>query len=372
MTEKDFYKILGIGRTATENEIKKAYRQLAMQYHPDRNPENKEAEERFKEISEAYQVLSDPQKRNNYDRFGRSGVKSAGFNNMGGFVDPFDIFRDVFGGGFGDIFGMGGVNRQNTFRKGSDVQIHLKLNLEEIAHGVRKKIKIKNYVVCTDCDGTGSTSGTSSTKCPSCQGRGETVFRQGFFAVSQTCQRCHGEGKIIESPCAPCHGEGRIKGESTVELDIPAGVASGHYLTVRNAGNVGPRGGPRGDVIVVIDEIQHEYFERHGDDILYNLFLGFTQVALGDEVEIPTLAGKVKISISPGTQSGKILRLRGKGIPNIETQRSGDQLLRILVYTPLKLNSKEKSLLEQLAQQPEMFPVKGDKTIFERIKEAIQ
>jgi molecular chaperone DnaJ len=371
MAEKDYYKILGVSRSATDNEIKKAYRQLAMQYHPDRNPGNKEAEEKFKEIGQAYQVLSDPQKKRVYDQFGESGMRSSGYSNMGGFVDPFDIFREVFGSGFGDIFGMGSSARHGSTKRGSDLQIHLKLTLEEIAQGVKKKVKIKSYIVCPECNGRGASSGSSLTTCPMCHGRGEMAFQQGFFTVSQTCPRCHGEGKIIEKPCIKCHGEGRVKGESTVEFDVPPGVANGHYLTIRNAGNVGTRNGSRGDVIVVIDEIPHDNFERHGDDLIYNLFLGFTQVALGDEVEVPTLTGKAKITISSATQSGKILRIRGKGIPNVQTRHAGDLLIRVIVYTPTKLNSAEKKLLEELAKQPGMFPEKGDKTFFERIKEAI-
>ncbi len=373
MSDKDYYKILGINRDADINTIKKSYRKLAMQYHPDKNPGDKAAEEKFKEIGEAYAVLSNPQKRRQYDQFGRAGMRGGGFSGFssGGFSDPFDIFREVFGGGFGDIFGMGGSRSRSTVRRGSDLQIRLKLSLEEIAQGVTKKIKIKKYVKCDSCKGSGANPGTSTTTCPMCHGSGEVAYRQGFFTVSQTCQRCGGEGKIIDRPCTTCNGSGRVHGEATIPVEIPAGVAEGQYLTIRHAGNVGPRGGPAGDVIVLIEEKEHEYFERHGDDIIYNFKLGFPQLALGDEVEVPTLTGKATIQIAPGTQSGKILRMRGKGIAHLNAHGNGDQLIRVLVWTPTKLSTKEKELLKQLAKQDNMYPPKDDKSFFERMKEAI-
>jgi len=374
MNNTDYYELLGVNRDSNTNEIKKAYRKLAMQYHPDKNPGDKNAEERFKEISEAYAVLSDPQKRHQYDQFGKAGMRGAGgFGGFeGGFVDPFDIFREVFGGGFGDIFGMGGSSRRRSVsKKGADLQIRLKLTLEEIHSGVKKKIKIKKYISCETCKGTGASPGTSFVTCQSCQGRGEVAYRQGFFTVTQTCQTCSGEGKIVEKPCSTCNGAGRTRGESTIDVEIPAGVAEGQYLTLRNAGNVGPNGGPNGDVIVVIEESPHEYFERHGDDIVYNLQVGFTQVALGEEIEVPTLNGKARINIAAGTQSGKILRMRGKGLPHLNSYGSGDQLIRVFVWTPTKLNAKSKEMLKQLSGHEEMFPKKDDKSFFERMKEAI-
>ncbi len=374
MSSIDYYELLGITRDSDTNEIKKAYRKLAMQYHPDKNPGDKSAEERFKEISEAYAVLSDPQKRRQYDQFGKAGMRGGGgFGGYeGGFVDPFDIFREVFGGGFGDIFGMGGSSRRRPVsKKGADLQIRLKMTLEEVYTGVKKKIKIKKYVSCETCKGSGASPGTSFATCHSCQGRGEVAYRQGFFTVTQTCQTCSGEGKIVEKPCSACNGGGRIRGESTIDVEMPAGVAEGQYLTLRNAGNVGPNGGPSGDVIVVIEESPHEYFERHGDDIVYNLQLGFTQAALGEEVEVPTLNGKARIQIAAGTQGGKILRMKGKGLPHLNSYGSGDQLIRVFVWTPTKLNAKSKEMLKQLANHEEMFPQKDDKSFFERMKEAI-
>jgi len=377
MPEEDYYTLLGVSRDADQNDIKKAYRKLAMQYHPDRNPDNKEAEDKFKKIGEAYAILSDPQKRAQYDRFGTAGARGAGgfgggFSG-GGFADPFDIFREVFGGGFADIFGMGGTSgrTRTAKRRGADLQLRLQLSLEEIAKGVKKKLKLKKQVACETCDGTGKSPGTSMVTCPSCQGRGEVAYRQGFFTVSQTCQRCSGEGQIVDRPCPTCHGDGRVRKETTLEVEIPAGIAEGQYITVRNEGNIGPRGGPQGDVLIIIEEKDHADFERHGDDIIYNLRLSFIQACLGDEVEVPTLTGKATITIPPGTQSGKILRMKGKGIPHLNSYKVGDELIKIHIWTPTKLGSKEKSLLKELASFDSMYPQKQDKSFFERMKEAI-
>ena len=372
MAEKDYYQLLGVSRDADLNTIKKEYRKLAMEFHPDKNKGNKEAEEKFKEISQAYAILSDPQKRRQYDQFGADGMRGGGgFSGFGGFTDPFDIFKEVFGGGFGDIFGTSGGGRARaSSRRGSDLQIRLKLSLEEIASGAQKTIKLKKQINCPDCNGQGAQRGTQKVSCPACHGSGEVAFRQGFFTVSQTCQRCGGEGQIIDRPCHSCNGDGRVRGEEQIEVDIPAGVAEGQYLTVRNKGNIGPRGGPSGDVIVIIEEMKHDLFERHGDDIVYNLHLGFSQLALGDEVEVPTISGSAKITISPGTQSGKILRMRGKGIPHLNSHSAGDQLIRVLVWIPTKLGLEEKELIEKLSASGKMYPHKDDKNIFERMKEA--
>lgn len=371
MDEKDYYKILGLSRDVNINDIKKAYRKLAMEYHPDKNPGNKKAEEKFKEIGEAYAILSDPQKRRQYDQFGHVGSRAGGGFEWGGFQDPFDIFREVFGGGFADIFGMGGGAPRTTVRRGRDLQIRLKLDLEEIASGVAKKIKLKKLVRCEKCDGSGSKEGTTPITCQQCHGRGEVAYRQGFFTVSRTCGHCQGEGKVIEHFCFLCNGDGVQKSEETISVDVPAGVAEGQYITVRNAGNAGPRNGPNGDVIIVLEENSHKYFERHGNDIVYDLKLSFGQVAIGDEVEVPTLTGKAKISIASGTQSGKILRMRGKGIPYLNSSGSGDQLIRVSVYTPTKLSTKDEKLIRELSQSENMYPAKGDRDFFRRMKEAI-
>ncbi len=370
MSEKDYYEILGVSREADQNEIKKAYRKLAMEYHPDRNPGDKDAEERFKEIGVAYAVLSDPQKRAEYDRFGRSGMRGGGFSGFGGFADPFDIFREVFGGGFGDIFGMGQTVRRSGKQRGADLQLQLELSLEEIARGVSKKVKIKKHVVCEECGGRGTGGGAAMVTCPACQGHGQVAYRHGFFTVSQTCRRCNGEGQIIDRPCNACRGEGRLRREVTLEIDVPAGMSQGQYLTLRGQGNAGPRGGPQGDILVFIREKEHPHFTRHGDDILYDLYISFPQAALGAEVEVPTLDGKAKITVPAGTQNGKILRMKGKGIPQLNSYRTGDQLIKVHVWIPTKLGSKEKRLLEELAQFDSLKPNREDKSFFDRMKEA--
>ena len=375
MTKRDFYEILGLSKDATENEVKKAYRKLAMEYHPDRNPGSKDAEQKFKEASEAYEVLKDPQKRQRYDQFGHSGLKGGFGGFEGGFdFDVGDALRTFMSDfGFGDIFGMGRSNRRGSRqRRGRDLQLQLKLTLEEIASGVEKKIKLKKMILCDVCDGRG---GQSTTTCLQCQGSGEV--RQvsqsilGQFVNITPCPRCHGVGTILKDPCNSCGGEGRVQGERIITVDIPAGVSSGNYITVRGEGNAGPNGGPSGDAIIIIDEAEHEHFERHGDDILYHLPLSFTQVALGADVEVPTLDGKSKLSIQAGIQANKILRMRGKGISRLRDHGRGDQLVRIVVWTPTKLSADDKKLLRELAKSENLDPPKNDRSFLRKMKEAI-
>ncbi len=375
---RDYYEILGISKNADTNEIKKAYRKLAMQYHPDKNPNNKQAEEQFKEVSEAYEVLKDPEKRRRYDQFGQSGLK-GGFNGFGGFdFDLGDALRTFMSAGFGfsDFFGTSTQTRsRRTKIKGSDLQIRLELRLEEIAVGATKKIKLKRYVKCETCDGSGLSKGSLPENCPLCHGSGEirqasrTIFGQ-FINVT-TCSECGGEGKIIKDPCPACNGEGRVKADNTISINIPAGVTSGNYISLRGEGHCGPRGGPAGDAIVLIEEQEHDYFERHGDDILYDLYLSFSQVALGEEVEVPTLNGKARLTIASGTQCGKILRMRGKGIQHLNYHGKGDQLVRVLVWTPTKLSEQEKKMFRELAESERLKPPKGDKSFFRKVKEAL-
>ncbi len=372
----NYYEILGISRDADANEIKKAYRKLAMEFHPDRNPDNTEAEEKFKKIGEAYAVLSDPQKRAEYDRFGTTGRSAGGgFGGFsGGYADPFDIFREVFGGGFGDMFGMGGSaggRRRSTVRRGSDLQVRLKLSLEEIASGTSKKIKIKKLNTCETCSGEGVKPGSSRQTCPVCHGHGEVAYRQGFFSVSQTCSNCRGQGTVIQDPCSDCQGEGRVRSEAVIEVEIPAGISEGQYLTLRGKGNVGPNAGPAGDVLVMIEEKKHEYFERHGDDIVYHLQLSFPQAALGDDIKVPTLKGQATLNIPEGTQSGKILRMKNKGIPHLSSHGTGDQLIKIHVFIPTKLGTDEKEIIKKLAEYQSMAPNKDSKSFFEKIKQAM-
>jgi molecular chaperone DnaJ len=377
MTQRDYYEVLGLERGASADDIKKAYRKMAMKYHPDRNQGDQDAELRFKEASEAYEVLKDPQKRQRYDRFGHEGVK-GGFDGFAGFdFDLSDALRTFMseGFGFGDVFAGSRTGSRTRRYRGADLQLQLPLTLEEITSGVKKTIKLKKWIVCDVCSGSGGASGDAYMTCLQCQGAGEvrnvsqSLFGQ--FVNITSCPRCNGEGKVLKDPCKNCSGDGRIEGEGVLNVDIPAGVATGNYITVRGEGNIGPRGGPAGDVIVLIEEKEHEYFERHGDDVLYDLPLSFSQAALGTEVEVPTLGGKAKLMIPAGTQSHKILRMRNKGIPRLQGHGRGDQMVRVIVWTPTKLSAKEKEMLEELASGEHMHPPRGGRGFFNRVKEAI-
>ncbi|MFZ2322638.1 MAG: molecular chaperone DnaJ [Ignavibacteriaceae bacterium] len=363
MAKKDYYEILGVSRDASKDDLKKAYRKLAMQYHPDRNPGDKESEEKFKEAAEAYEILSNDDKRARYDRFGAEGVRGNGFGSQG-FSDINDIFShfsDIFGGGssiFDDFFGSGsqrGRQRRGTGTPGSDLRLNLKLTLEEISEGVSKKIKIKKQVKCDKCNGSGAEAGTSKKTCPICNGSGEikSVSRSVFgqFVNIQPCSNCNGEGEVVDTPCKKCMGDGRISDEVTVNIDVPAGVHEGSYMTLRGEGNAGKRGGHPGDIIVVFKEQEHEYFIREEDDIIYDLIISFPEAALGTEVDVPTLNGKARLKIDSGTPSGKLLKMRDKGIKHLNHAGRGDQIVRISVDVPKKINSKEKELLKQLSEQ---------------------
>lgn len=366
MGKRDYYEILGVQRSATKEELKKAYRKLAMQFHPDRNPDDKEAEEKFKEAAEAYEILNDDNKRARYDTYGHDGVRGNGFGSQG-FSDINDIFShfsDIFGGGGGSIFDdfFGGTSQRGRGRKrgsgvpGSDLRVTIKLTLEEIAEGVTKKIKLKKQVKCDSCGGNGSEGGKSTKTCSVCQGSGEikTVSRSVFgqFVNIQPCTNCDGDGVVVDNPCKKCMGDGRIAEEVTVKVDAPAGVSEGNYMTMRGEGNAGKRGGHAGDLIVVFQELPHEYFNREGDDIIYDLFISYPDAALGSEVEVPTLTGKAKLKTDAGVQNGKLLKMRDKGIKHLNHGGRGDQIVRINIEVPKKLNSKEKDLLKELASQP--------------------
>lgn len=366
MAKRDYYEVLGVSRDASEEEIRKAYRKLAMQYHPDRNPGNKEAEEKFKEAAEAYEVLSNAEKRAKYDRYGHSGLRGGedyrGFENVN---DIFSHFSDIFGGAFGgssifdDFFGTGTSQRTRERTRGtpgSDLKITLKLTLEEIATGTTKKVKIKKYNKCETCNGTGARASSGYRTCTQCNGTGEVrqVSRSifGQFVNITTCKNCGGTGKVIAEPCPTCSGDGRVYGETTIKINVPPGVYDGSYMTLRGEGNAGKNGGTAGDIIVVFQEQPHQYFTREGDNVIYELMISYPEAVLGTEVEVPTLTGKAKLKIEPGTQPGKFLKMREKGIPHLNSHGAGDQLVKINIHVPKNVTAKEKELLKELQKMP--------------------
>lgn len=387
MSKRDYYEILGVPRSASRDDLKKAYRKLALLYHPDRNPGNKEAEEKFKEAAEAYEVLSDEEKRHRYDQFGHEGMRPGyDFRGFTDISDIFNTFSDIFSTGFGgsifdEVFTGSWPRSRSTFTgtPGSDLKVRLRLNLEEIANGVEKKLKIKKSRKCDTCGGSGAKPGSSRTTCPTCQGTGETrhVSRSVFgqFVSITTCSTCDGEGKIIKEPCPTCKGEGRVQGETTIKVNVPAGVAHGNYIPLRGQGNAGRRGGPAGDLIVVIEEEPHEYFARNGDDIVYSLLISYPEAALGAEVEVPTLNGRARLKIEPGTQPGQVLRMREKGIGHLNSYGRGDQLIHIDVWIPKRLSSREKELLKELYSEDNIKPSESEKkshsskSFFDKVKD---
>lgn len=382
MAKRDYYEVLGLGRDASENDIKRAYRKLALQYHPDRNPGNEDAEEKFKEATEAYEVLKDSDKKARYDRFGHVGVTGAGgFEGFDfGTFDLSDALRAFMRdfGSFGSVFDdfLGTTTRTRRGRqRGQDLQIRLKLTLEEIATGVEKTIKLKRLQKCDACKGTGGERGSSKRECPHCHGSGQIrrVSRSlfGQFASITTCETCEGEGAVVDRICPECGGQGRVKGISTINVGVPPGVTTGNYIPLRGAGNAGPRGGPPGDVIVFIEEEEHPIFRRHEDDILCEIPISFTQAALGDEIVVPTMDGDANLKIPPGTQSGKIFRFKNKGIPHLHGYGKGDELVRVLVWVPTHLSIEEKRLLKELIDKENMKPPKADKNFLDKLRETL-
>jgi molecular chaperone DnaJ len=379
MAKRDYYEVLGVDKNATEDQIKKAYRTIAIKYHPDRNPGNKEAEEKFKEAAEAYDVLHDPQKRQQYDQFGFNGPGASGFGGFGGasmnMDDIFSMFGDIFGGraGFG---GFGGGSRTPQKHRGADLRLKVKLSLEEVAHGVTKKFKVRKDITCSHCHGSGAEVGSTNEQCPTCHGSGViTHTTQSIFGMMQTqgvCPTCNGEGTIIKNKCKHCGGSGVQKGEEVVEIKIPAGVAEGMIVTVPGKGNAGIHKGINGDIQVYIEEEDHENFIRDENDLIYNLLLDFPTAALGGDVEIPTIEGtKLKVKIEPGTQPGKTLRLRGKGLPAVQGygRGTGDLVVNVSVFVPKNLSKEEKNLIEQLRHSSNF---QGDlatkRSIFQKFK----
>lgn len=376
MEKRDYYEVLGVSKNATKDEIKKAYRQQALKYHPDKNPGNKEAEEKFKEAAEAYEILSNDDKRAKYDRFGHAGVGSSasgGYSGAGMTMDDiFSSFGDIFGGGFGAFGGSRG--RGQYVNKGTNMRIKVKLTLEEIANGTEKKLKIKKYVPCTACNGTGAADSHSTTTCPTCHGTGQvtrvTNTFLGQMQTSSVCPNCGGEGKIITHKCPECYGEGIVQKDDIVTVKIPSGVGKGMQMTVSGKGNAARRGGVNGDLIVVIDEVENPDLIREGNDLIYNLFISFPDAALGTNVEIPTIDSKVKIKIEPGTQPGKILRLRGKGLPEVNSYGRGDLLVNVNVWIPKTLSRDEAKIIEKFKDSNSFTPKpdKHDKGFFDRMR----
>ena len=350
--KRDYYEVLDVHKNASETEIKKAFRKQAIQYHPDKNPGDKVAEEKFKELSEAYEVLSDAQKRAQYDQFGHAGVSGAGgFSGGFGGFGAGTPFGDIFGDIFSDIFGGGGGSRgRSQGRRGDDLLYNLEITFEEAAFGVEKKIDVPFAKKCAACNGTGAKPGSEAKVCPTCRGAGQVRYQQGFFSVSKTCSHCNGEGKIVTDPCPDCRGKGTVKDTKTLSIKVPAGVETGSRLKSTGDGGQGVKGGPNGDLYVAINVKEHPIFQREDNDVICEFPISFIQAALGCEIEIPTLDGKVAMKIPDGTQSGKIYRLRGKGIPSLQGYGRGDQMVIIKVETPTNLNKRQKELLEEFAR----------------------
>ncbi|MDD2525476.1 MAG: molecular chaperone DnaJ [Bacteroidales bacterium] len=383
--KRDFYEVLGVSKGATAEEIKKAYRKKAIQYHPDKNPGDKEAEEQFKEAAEAYEVLSDPTKKDRYDQFGHAGVgtSAASGGSYGGGMSMDDIFShfgDIFGGhsGFSGFGGFGGGRSGGQqVNRGSDLRVRVKLDLQEIAKGVEKKIKVKKYVACKHCNGTGAEHGSSYTTCSSCGGKGvKTPIVNTMLCQMQTsspCSACNGEGRIITNKCPECNGEGIVRDEEVITINIPAGVAEGMQLNASGKGNAARRGGVNGDLLVIIEEEEHPELIRDENDLVYNLLLSVPSATLGGTVEIPTIDSKVKVKIEPGTQPGKVLRLKGKGLPSVNRYGTGDLLINISVYIPETLSRDEKKTMENLMESSNFKPNQSvKKKIFSHFKEMFQ
>jgi len=344
MEDKNYYKILGVSRDATEEEIKRSYRKIAMQYHPDRNPGNKEAEEKFKIASEAYEVLRDPEKREIYDHYGIEGLKGTGFTGFRGFDDIFSAFGDIFE----DFFGFGTTYKRKTkARPGADLRYDLKISFYDAAFGKETEIEIPKDVLCDICNGTGAKPGTNPAICPNCKGTGQVTRSQGFFTISTTCSQCRGGGKFIPHPCKECRGLGRVKVNKKIQIKLPPGVDTGSKLRIRGEGEEGERGGPPGDLFVFLYVEPHDFFSRDGDDIICQIPISITQAVLGSEIEIPTLNGKRNLSIPKGTESGEIFRIKGEGFPKLRGYGRGDQVVQIVVKTPKNLTKRQEELLRE-------------------------
>lgn len=377
MDKRDYYEVLGVSKSASKDEIKKAYRKQAIKYHPDKNPGVKEAEDKFKEAAEAYEVLSNDEKRAKYDRFGHAGLGGGGHSYQGGGMtmeDIFSSFGDIFGGGFGGFSGGGGRRGGRVVNKGSNLRVKVKLNLQEIASGAEKKIKVTKYIPCKPCGGSGAADESSMSTCSTCKGSGHvtrvTNTFLGQMQTSSTCPACGGDGKTITRKCTTCYGEGIVQGEEVIKINIPAGVGKGMQMTVGGKGNAPRRGGVNGDLLVVIDEEDHQELIREGNDLIYNLFISIPDAIMGTAVEIPTVDNNVKIKIEPGTQAGKILRLRGKGLPEVNGYGRGDLLVNVNVWVPKSVTKEELKIIEKLKESDSFTPApdRSDRTFFERMR----
>jgi molecular chaperone DnaJ len=376
--KRDYYEVLAVTRTATEEEVKRSYRKLAVKYHPDKNPDDPHAEEKFKELGEAYDVLIDADKRAAYDRFGHAAFSQGMGGRGGGFHDPFDIFREVFGGGgggggiFETFFGGGATTDREGRQRGSDLRYDMQITLEEAAFGVDKEIEVRKLDTCVKCSGKGAEPGSRTINCPTCGGRGQVISSRGFFQVSQTCPRCRGVGQIVEKPCRACAGEGRAENTSRIKLKIPAGIADGSRLRSSGNGEAGIRGGAAGDLYVVIHIKEHPIFQREEDNLYCEVPISFTLAALGGEIAVPTLEGKANLKVPAGTQSGQVFKLRGKGVVNVNARDRGDLLTRLIVEVPTRLNAEQRQKLEEFAGLCGEENTPLHKSFFDRAKDFVR
>ena len=348
MAKRDYYEVLGVRRDASNDELKKAYRKLALEFHPDRNQGNKEAEEKFKEAAEAYEVLSNAEKRNLYDQYGHDGLKNTGFSGFRGFEDIFSSFDDIFG--YGDIFGAGTGRRAGGPQAGADLRYNLRISFKEAVFGIEKEIEVEKLETCKVCKGEGAEPGTSRKTCPTCQGRGQVARSQGFFTVSTPCSRCRGEGTVIDTPCRECHGAGKVRKQKTLSFKIPAGVDSGSRIRLQGEGEGGLRGGPPGDLYVFIDVLPDEVFQRDGNDVYCQATISFTQAALGADIEVPGLEKPQMLTIPRGTQTDKVFKIAEAGIPSLRGYGRGDQYVKVVLETPTDLSEEEERLLREFAE----------------------
>ncbi len=377
MAKRDYYEVLEVSKNANEDEIKKAYRKLAIKYHPDKNPDDKKAEDKFKEAAEAYEVLSNPEKRQRYNQFGHQGMSGAGGFGGGGMNmdDIFSQFSDIFGGGFG---GFGGGGSRQRVNKGSNLRIKIKLNLNEVANGVEKKIKVNKFVSCKPCSGSGAAAGKGFSTCGTCRGSGQVTrimnTMLGQMQTTQTCPACSGSGQSITDKCKTCFGDGIVRDEELISVQIPAGVAEGMQLNVSGKGNAAARGGVNGDLLVVIEEEAHPILKREGNNLIYEHYLNFADAALGTQIEVPTLDGKASVKLDAGVQGGKILRLRGKGLPEVQSYHKGDLFVNVNVWTPQQLSKEERAILEKMRTSENFAPkpTGKEKGFFDKMKEFFQ